>query len=336
VRVVLSSEITATAPSRPAPSTSLFPPLVAPARQRPRPSTPLWPSDDHRGHTDPRTHERRHHCDDLGSNFVGTVLVRFGEKRGTAVRVLSSSEVTVTAPPGSGTVYVTRPPWWVQRDKCHKQISLLIPCRVRRTISALLLPIPTARRWRRPHQRRSTRGSVVWRTAFATSLISTSSARAPTSTRATSYSRAGCRKETPSNSRSPWRSERASQFGASAGSPAGTAPDRTRRLGWPCPTPTALDVGDDGPVSLAVAQAHRSAGSEARQGTEQRLAPCQSMGTPRGYSALRAHCCSKTAMFRLSRSGPCHHRWVGLRARDPWEPLAWATVRRKTRGSAGA
>jgi uncharacterized repeat protein (TIGR02543 family) len=42
-----------------------------------------------------------------GSNFVGTVLVRFGEKRGTAVRVLSSSEVTVTAPPGSGAVYVT-------------------------------------------------------------------------------------------------------------------------------------------------------------------------------------------------------------------------------------
>jgi hypothetical protein len=42
-----------------------------------------------------------------GSNFVGTVSVHFGAKRATGVQVLSSSEITVTAPPGSGTVYVT-------------------------------------------------------------------------------------------------------------------------------------------------------------------------------------------------------------------------------------
>jgi len=42
-----------------------------------------------------------------GSNFVGTVWVSFGGKRGTGLRVLSSSEITVTVPPGSGTVHVT-------------------------------------------------------------------------------------------------------------------------------------------------------------------------------------------------------------------------------------
>jgi hypothetical protein len=42
-----------------------------------------------------------------GSNFVGAVSVRFGAKPATGVHVLSSSEITVTAPPGAGTVYVT-------------------------------------------------------------------------------------------------------------------------------------------------------------------------------------------------------------------------------------
>ncbi len=42
-----------------------------------------------------------------GSNFVGRVSVRFGSKLATRVRVLSPSEVTVTAPPGSGAAYVT-------------------------------------------------------------------------------------------------------------------------------------------------------------------------------------------------------------------------------------
>jgi hypothetical protein len=42
-----------------------------------------------------------------GTNFVGTVSVHFGGKLATAVRVVSSSEITVTAPPGAGTVYVT-------------------------------------------------------------------------------------------------------------------------------------------------------------------------------------------------------------------------------------
>ncbi len=108
VRVVLSSEITATAPSRPgavyvtvstlggssqattaAKYTFVAPPTITEVTPTLGPTkggttVTIW-----------------------GSNFVGTVLVRFGEKRGTAVRVLSSSEVTVTAPPGSGTVYVT-------------------------------------------------------------------------------------------------------------------------------------------------------------------------------------------------------------------------------------
>ncbi len=108
MRVVLSSEITATAPSRPgavyvtvstlggssqattaAKYTFVAPPTITEVTPTLGPTkggttVTIW-----------------------GSNFVGTVLVRFGEKRGTAVRVLSSSEVTVTAPPGSGTVYVT-------------------------------------------------------------------------------------------------------------------------------------------------------------------------------------------------------------------------------------
>jgi uncharacterized repeat protein (TIGR02543 family) len=42
-----------------------------------------------------------------GANFVGKVTVSFGGRRGTAVRVVSSSEITVTVPPGSGTVHVT-------------------------------------------------------------------------------------------------------------------------------------------------------------------------------------------------------------------------------------
>jgi hypothetical protein len=42
-----------------------------------------------------------------GGNFVGKVSVRFGATPATRVRVLSSSEITVTAPAGSGAVYVT-------------------------------------------------------------------------------------------------------------------------------------------------------------------------------------------------------------------------------------
>ena len=42
-----------------------------------------------------------------GTNFLGTVSVRFGGKLATGVRVLSSSELTVTAPSGTGTLYVT-------------------------------------------------------------------------------------------------------------------------------------------------------------------------------------------------------------------------------------
>jgi uncharacterized repeat protein (TIGR02543 family) len=41
-----------------------------------------------------------------GRNFVGKVWVSFGGKRGTGLRVLSSSEITVTVPSGSGTVHV--------------------------------------------------------------------------------------------------------------------------------------------------------------------------------------------------------------------------------------
>ena len=42
-----------------------------------------------------------------GSNFVGTVSVYFGSTRAASVHVLSSSEIRVTAPKGSGTTYVT-------------------------------------------------------------------------------------------------------------------------------------------------------------------------------------------------------------------------------------
>jgi len=41
-----------------------------------------------------------------GSNFVGAVSVRFGTRPATRVHVLSSSEITASAPPGSGTVHV--------------------------------------------------------------------------------------------------------------------------------------------------------------------------------------------------------------------------------------
>ena len=42
-----------------------------------------------------------------GRNFVGKVWVSFGGKRGTGLRVLSPSEITVTVPRGSGIVHVT-------------------------------------------------------------------------------------------------------------------------------------------------------------------------------------------------------------------------------------
>jgi hypothetical protein len=42
-----------------------------------------------------------------GRNFVGKVSVLFGATPATRVRVLSPSEITATAPAGSGTVYVT-------------------------------------------------------------------------------------------------------------------------------------------------------------------------------------------------------------------------------------
>jgi hypothetical protein len=42
-----------------------------------------------------------------GRNFVGKVSVLFGATPATRVHVLSPSEITVTAPAGSGTVYVT-------------------------------------------------------------------------------------------------------------------------------------------------------------------------------------------------------------------------------------
>jgi subtilase family serine protease len=41
-----------------------------------------------------------------GSGFVGTVLVHFGLKPAKVLRVVSPSEIKVTAPPGSGSVYV--------------------------------------------------------------------------------------------------------------------------------------------------------------------------------------------------------------------------------------
>jgi hypothetical protein len=42
-----------------------------------------------------------------GINFVGVISVHFGGRVGTAVHVFSPSELRVTAPSGSGTVYVT-------------------------------------------------------------------------------------------------------------------------------------------------------------------------------------------------------------------------------------
>ncbi len=42
-----------------------------------------------------------------GTNFIGVSAVHFGTKRGTNVRVISATEITVTAPAGSGTVHVT-------------------------------------------------------------------------------------------------------------------------------------------------------------------------------------------------------------------------------------
>ena len=42
-----------------------------------------------------------------GSNFVGLVSVRFGSRLATRVHVVSSKEITVSTPAGSGTVYVT-------------------------------------------------------------------------------------------------------------------------------------------------------------------------------------------------------------------------------------
>jgi phospholipase C len=42
-----------------------------------------------------------------GSNFKGTTAVYFGKKRGTKVKVVSSTEITVVSPSGSGTVHIT-------------------------------------------------------------------------------------------------------------------------------------------------------------------------------------------------------------------------------------
>ena len=42
-----------------------------------------------------------------GTNFIGVTAVHFGSKRGTKIRVVSSREIIVTAPSGSGTVKVT-------------------------------------------------------------------------------------------------------------------------------------------------------------------------------------------------------------------------------------
>ena len=51
---------------------------------------------------------------------------------------------------------------------------------------------------------------------------------------------------------------------------------------------------------------------------------------------MRLSQCPKTAMFPALSWLSCAKGGVGLRARDPWEPLAWAAVRRKARGSAAA
>jgi phospholipase C len=42
-----------------------------------------------------------------GNNFTGTTAVLFGKKKGTKVKVVSSTEITVTSPVGTGTVHVT-------------------------------------------------------------------------------------------------------------------------------------------------------------------------------------------------------------------------------------
>jgi hypothetical protein len=42
-----------------------------------------------------------------GSNFVGVVAVHFGSRKGTRLRVVSATEIIVTAPKGAGTVNVT-------------------------------------------------------------------------------------------------------------------------------------------------------------------------------------------------------------------------------------
>jgi hypothetical protein len=42
-----------------------------------------------------------------GSNFIGVTAVHFGAKAATGVKVISATEIIVTAPAGSGTVHVT-------------------------------------------------------------------------------------------------------------------------------------------------------------------------------------------------------------------------------------
>jgi phospholipase C len=42
-----------------------------------------------------------------GTGFTGTTAVYFGKKKGTKVKVVSSTELTVTSPAGSGTVHIT-------------------------------------------------------------------------------------------------------------------------------------------------------------------------------------------------------------------------------------
>jgi hypothetical protein len=54
---------------------------------------------------------------------------------------------------------------------------------------------------------------------------------------------AGCPTRTPSSSRPPRQSQRASPERASAGCPTGTAPGRRPRRDWPCPTQTAPVCG---------------------------------------------------------------------------------------------
>ena len=41
-----------------------------------------------------------------GKNFTGTTTVLFGKKKGTKVKVVSATEITVTSPSGTGTVHV--------------------------------------------------------------------------------------------------------------------------------------------------------------------------------------------------------------------------------------